>query len=110
MALVDEEQFGPALPVIAYDDLDVAVADANATRYGLGGSVWSADAQRGAEVARRLECGTAWINSHRVLSPNLPFSGTKASGYGGNAGLEGFHGFTEPRVVWTKKDPTKEAG
>jgi acyl-CoA reductase-like NAD-dependent aldehyde dehydrogenase len=101
--LVDEEQFGPALPVIPYDSVDTAVAAANATHYGLGGSVWSEDADRAAEVAGRLDCGTAWINTHRVLAAHIPFAGRKWSGYGGNAGIEGFHEFTEGQVLYTHR-------
>jgi acyl-CoA reductase-like NAD-dependent aldehyde dehydrogenase len=103
LRIVDEEQFGPALPVIPYRSLDEAVAAANATHFGLGGSVWSSDPERGAEVARKLECGTAWINTHRVLAAHIPFEGQKCSGYGGNAGILGFHGFTEGQVVYTQR-------
>ena len=62
--IVDEEQFGPALPVISYRDVDEVVERANATHFGLSGSVWGADGDRAAEVAGRLECGTAWVNTH----------------------------------------------
>ena len=68
--IVDEEQFGPALPVISYRDVDDAVERANATHFGLSGSVWGADAERAAGIAGRLECGTAWVNTHLALSPS----------------------------------------
>ena len=75
--LVDEEQFGPALPIIAYRDVDDAVERANATHFGLGGSVWGADADRAAAVASRLECGTAWVNKHLAGGPSQPFGGAE---------------------------------
>ena len=65
--IVDEEQFGPALPVVPYRDLGDAIDRANATHFGLSGSVWGADADRAAEVAAQLECGTAWVNTHLAL-------------------------------------------
>ena len=97
--IVDEEQFGPALPVIAYRDLDDAVERANATHFGLSGSVWGADADRAAAVAERLECGTAWVNTHLALAPHQPFGGAKWSGIGVENGPWGFFGFTEIQVV-----------
>ena len=78
--IVDEEQFGPALPVISYRDVDDVVERANATHFGLSGSVWGADTDRAAEVAGRLECGTAWVNTHLALAPQQPFGGFKWSG------------------------------
>jgi acyl-CoA reductase-like NAD-dependent aldehyde dehydrogenase len=97
--LVDEEQFGPALPVIAYKDVDDAVRRANATHYGLSGSVWSKDANKAAEVAAQLECGSAWVNQHLAIAPNLPFGGAKWSGIGVENGPWGLMGFTEIQVV-----------
>ena len=97
--LVDEEQFGPALPIIPYKDVDDAVKRANATHYGLSGSVWSKDSDRGAEVAAQLECGSAWVNQHLAIAPNLPFGGAKWSGIGVENGPWGLLGFTEIQVV-----------
>jgi acyl-CoA reductase-like NAD-dependent aldehyde dehydrogenase len=101
--IVDEEQFGPALPVIAYRDLDDAVARANATRFGLSGSVWSADPDRAAAVASRLECGTAWVNAHLALAPHQPFGGCKWSGLGVENGPWGLASFTEIQVQYRAK-------
>jgi acyl-CoA reductase-like NAD-dependent aldehyde dehydrogenase len=101
--IVDEEQFGPALPVISYRDLDDAVERANATHFGLSGSVWSADASRAAEVAGRLECGTAWANTHLALAPHQPFGGAKWSGVGVENGPWGLLGFTELQVLYRSK-------
>src|SRR5580693_9181591 len=97
--LVDEEQFGPALPIIPYKDVDDAVRRANATHFGLSGSVWSNDSARGTEVASQLECGSAWVNQHLAIAPNLPFGGAKWSGIGVENGPWGLMGFTEIQVV-----------
>ncbi|BBA95264.1 putative aldehyde dehydrogenase [Actinacidiphila reveromycinica] len=98
-AVVTGEQFGPVLPVLAYRDLDDAVDAANATGFGLGGSVWSADPDRAEPVADRLECGTAWINHHAELSLAQPFAGAKDSGVGVAGGPWGLYGNLRPFVV-----------
>jgi len=98
-ALVDEEQFGPVLPVLAYDSVEDAVAKANDTMFGLGGSVWSGDPERAAEVAGRLECGTAWVNTHLALSPLQPFGGFKWSGIGVENGPWGLASFSEIQIL-----------
>jgi acyl-CoA reductase-like NAD-dependent aldehyde dehydrogenase len=97
--IVDEEQFGPALPVISYKSLDHAIEMANATHFGLGGSVWSSDPERASEIARRLECGTAWVNTHLALAPQQPFGGFKWSGIGVENGPSGVQEFTEVQVI-----------
>lgn len=101
--IVDEEQFGPALPVIAYSDLDDALERANGTHFGLSGSVWSADPDRAADVAAQLECGTAWVNTHLALAPHQPFGGFKWSGVGVENGPWGLYGFTELQVLHRSK-------
>jgi acyl-CoA reductase-like NAD-dependent aldehyde dehydrogenase len=98
--IVDEEQFGPALPVIAYRDLEDAVARANRTHFGLAGSVWSADPDRAAKVASRLECGTAWVNTHLIQGPSQPFGGFKWSGIGVENGPWGLAGFCELQTLY----------
>ncbi len=98
--LVDEEQFGPALPVIAYDDVEDAVARANGTHFGLSGSVWANDPEQARAIADRLECGTVWINSHLALAPHQPFGGFKWSGVGVENGPWGLAGFTETQVQY----------
>ena len=97
--LVDEEQFGPVLPVVPYADLDDAIERANATHFGLSGSVWSNDPARAEEVARQLECGTAWVNQHLNILPHAPFGGAKWSGIGVENGPWGLLGFTEIQTV-----------
>jgi acyl-CoA reductase-like NAD-dependent aldehyde dehydrogenase len=101
--IVDEEQFGPALPVIPYRDVDDVVERANATHFGLSGSVWGADADRAAEIAGQLECGTAWVNTHLALAPQQPFGGFKWSGIGVENGPWGLAEFSEIQVVHRSK-------
>jgi acyl-CoA reductase-like NAD-dependent aldehyde dehydrogenase len=97
--LVDEEQFGTALPIMSFRDLDDVLARANRTHYGLGGSVWTGDVGRGQEVAERLECGTAWVNQHLQIGPYAPFGGVKWSGIGRENGRWGIEEFWELQVV-----------
>jgi acyl-CoA reductase-like NAD-dependent aldehyde dehydrogenase len=101
MRIVDEEQFGPALPVVSYRSVDDAVERANSSKYGLGGSVWTSDPQRGAEIGSRLECGTVWINTHAVTTPSQPFAGAKWSGVGVENGRLGLYDFTQVQAIHT---------
>lgn len=97
--IVDEEQFGPILPVIKYKDVNDAVARANASPYGLGGSVWTSDLKRGKEIAEQVEAGTVWVNSHIDLAPHIPFGGAKQSGIGVEFGQAGLEEFTQRQVI-----------
>jgi len=97
--LVDEEQFGPVLPVIKYSDTDDAIRRANASPYGLGGSVWSKNADRAYEVANKMSSGTVWVNKHADLAPNIPFGGSGQSGFGSELGEEGLAEFTQLQVI-----------
>jgi acyl-CoA reductase-like NAD-dependent aldehyde dehydrogenase len=97
--LVDEEPFGPVLPVIRFEDIDDVVGRANATRFGLGGSVWTGDLELGARVAARLEVGTAWVNQHVGTDPLIPFGGCKESGVGREYSVLGLKGYMEARVL-----------
>jgi acyl-CoA reductase-like NAD-dependent aldehyde dehydrogenase len=97
--IVDEEQFGPALPIVAYDDVDDVLGKVNASQYGLGGSVWSSDPLRGREVADRLDAGTTWVNTHRgSLWPIQPTAGLRHSGLGAELGTWGLEHFTDLSV------------
>lgn len=99
--LVDEEQFGPALPVIRYSDVDEVIERANDSENGLGGSVWSADIDKAREIAKRMECGSVWINKHGAIQPNAPFGGVKKSGLGVEFGEEGLQEYTDIQVVFS---------
>jgi acyl-CoA reductase-like NAD-dependent aldehyde dehydrogenase len=98
--LVDEEQFGPVLPIIRYTDLDDVMKRANDNPLGLGGSVWSGDAAKAKQLAQRLECGTAWVNKHGGIQPNAPFGGVKQSGIGVEFGEEGLKEYTVSQTVY----------
>ncbi|MEK7345882.1 MAG: aldehyde dehydrogenase family protein [Pseudomonadota bacterium] len=98
--LVFEEQFGPALPIIKYSDLEDAIAQANDSPNGLGGSVWSKDIAKAKAIASRLECGSVWINKHGAIQPNAPFGGVKSSGCGVEFGEEGLAEYTDIQVVF----------
>lgn len=97
--IVDEEQFGPVLPVIAYSDVEDAVRMANDCDVGLGGSVWSSDLELAQRIASQLECGTAWINGHAEVLPHAPFGGCKMSGFGVEFGLDGLLEYTMTQVI-----------
>jgi acyl-CoA reductase-like NAD-dependent aldehyde dehydrogenase len=97
--LVDEEQFGPVLPLITFTEVEAAVSRANNTRFGLGASVWSGNLQRAADIARQLDAGTVWINAHGGSEPEIPFGGFKESGVGRGLGLMGLKSYAEPRVM-----------
>ncbi len=102
--LVDEEQFSPILPVIRYHDLEQAIAAANASEYGLGGSVWSSDPARAASVAQRMESGTVWLNHATHFGPHIPFAGAKQSGLGVEFGREGLLEFAQKQVISLSKN------
>jgi acyl-CoA reductase-like NAD-dependent aldehyde dehydrogenase len=97
--VVSEEQFGPILPVLRYRDVDEALARANASNNGLGGSIWSANIERASRLAKQLECGTAWVNDHATLSPLAPFGGVKQSGIGVEFGLYGLGEYMSLQTV-----------
>jgi acyl-CoA reductase-like NAD-dependent aldehyde dehydrogenase len=103
--LVQEEQFGPIVPVLKFTDEDDAVRRANDTRFGLAGSVWSRDPERAAAIAARLEVGTAWVNQHRATSATVPFGGAKESGMGRQYSELGLKENMEPQVVSVLKEP-----
>lgn len=99
MALVDEEQFGNALPVVAYDDVDSVLSQFSTEEFGLGASVWSSDLDRAQAAAARIEAGTVWVNQHTVVEPDAPFGGWKSSGIGRERGRWGLEQYLEPRTI-----------
>ncbi len=101
--IVQQEQFGPIVPIIAYDDVDDVVARANDSPFGLGGSVWGRDTQAAVAVANRLETGMVWVNEIHTQGVDIPFGGHKQSGIGTEHGHEGRLLFTNPKTVLIKK-------
>ncbi|MBR9867784.1 MAG: aldehyde dehydrogenase family protein [Oceanospirillales bacterium] len=102
-ALVQEEQFGPVLPVIKYSVVENAIEMANGIDMGLDGSVWGPDTAAATAIASRLECGTTFVNTHAEIQPNVPFGGCKMSGFGVEFGQEGLLEYTSMQVVHIKK-------
>jgi acyl-CoA reductase-like NAD-dependent aldehyde dehydrogenase len=103
MRLVDEEPFGPIIPVLSYTEVDDAVTRANDSPYGLGASVWGSDLQEAQRVAEQLDAGTVWVNVHPSLSPTVPFGGRKQSGLGVEASWLGIEAYTDISVLHIKK-------
>ncbi|MGE8497937.1 MAG: aldehyde dehydrogenase family protein [Pseudomonas sp.] len=101
--IVQEEQFGPIVPIIAYDDVEDAIARANDSPFGLGGSVWGRDTRAAVDVANRLETGMVWVNEIHTQGVDIPFGGHKQSGLGTEHGHEGRLLFTNPKAVLIKK-------
>ncbi|MDY0207239.1 MAG: aldehyde dehydrogenase family protein [Pseudomonas sp.] len=102
-SLVDQEQFGPVLPVIRYKNIEDAIAAANAVEVGLGASLWLDQAEDAEDLVMQLEAGTVWVNQHGAVHPMVPFGGSKASGYGVEFGIEGLKAVTQTRVISIKK-------
>lgn len=98
--VVREEAFGPILPMLKFTDMDDVIERANASEYGLGGAVWSADTGKALEIARRIETGTVWINQNLNLRPDTPFAGHKHSGLGVENGMEGLLECMAPQAVY----------
>jgi len=97
--LVTEEQFGPLVPLLSYDTIEDVLARANASDYGLGGTVWGKDLDKAAAVARAIDTGTVWINKHLDLRFDVPFGGVKQSGLGREQGQAGLKEFVDARIV-----------
>jgi acyl-CoA reductase-like NAD-dependent aldehyde dehydrogenase len=100
-AIVYDEQFAPALPVLGYRTLDEAVERANATPFGLCASIWTGDEAVADDMVGRFQAGTVFVNAHgtSAMDHRAPFGGWKQSGYGVELGPEGMRAFTRPRTV-----------
>ncbi|OFX00655.1 MAG: aldehyde dehydrogenase [Alphaproteobacteria bacterium RIFCSPHIGHO2_12_FULL_63_12] len=97
--IVDEEQFGPVIPLIRFKSDSEIVSRANASPYGLGGSVWSSNFDRARKIAEDIDAGTVWINQHITIGPHIPMAGSKQSGIGVEQSQEGLAEFTQVRVL-----------
>jgi acyl-CoA reductase-like NAD-dependent aldehyde dehydrogenase len=105
MRIAREEIFGPVLTVIPYDDDDDAVRIADDSDYGLSGSVWTADVDRGLGIARRIRTGTFGVNQPYSMDPAAPFGGVKGSGYGRDLGAEGLDAYLESKSISVAPPP-----
>ena len=101
--IVAEEQFGPVMPLMKFSTEEEVLERANNSEYGLAGSVWTRDTDRGVKLAEQMETGTVWINESQHLSPFAPFGGHKQSGFGAEYGKEGLLEFTYPQVITVNK-------
>lgn len=101
--LVAEEQFGPLLPILPFRDEAEVLTRVNATHFGLSGSVWSGSAERAADLAGAMECGTVWVNQHLSLLPIAPVGGHKWSGIGVENGLWGLVTYTDVQTISVAK-------
>jgi acyl-CoA reductase-like NAD-dependent aldehyde dehydrogenase len=97
--LVDEEQFGPVLPIIRYTDPADAVRRANALDFGLDASVWGMDEEQTSRIAAQLEAGTVYVNKHAEIAPHVPFGGIKCSGLGVEFAEEGLAAYTSIKII-----------
>ena len=97
--LVDEEPFGPILPIIRFKEIDDVLKRANGLPYGLGGSVWSRDLDKAHAIAKQMDAGTIWVNQHCAFGPHIPFPACKDSGIGVEWGKEGIYELTALRVI-----------
>jgi acyl-CoA reductase-like NAD-dependent aldehyde dehydrogenase len=97
--LVDEEQFGPVLPIIRYHDEEALLVSINSSIFGLGASVWGENSKAVYHLANQIDAGTVWINKHGELDPAIPFGGAKQSGFGSELGESGLAEFTQTKII-----------
>lgn len=102
-AVVDNEQFGPILPIIKYTNIEKIAAKVSDTEFGLGGSVWSPDIAKATRIASKLEAGTVWVNQHVNIGPHIPMAGFKSSGIGVEQSEEGLDEYTQIQVINVSK-------
>ena len=102
MAAFDEETFGPVAAITIADNAEHAIALANNSDYGLGGSLWSSDVQQARRITRRLETGCVFINGYPATDARIPAGGVKKSGYGRELSHFGLREFTNAQAVWAR--------
>jgi succinate-semialdehyde dehydrogenase/glutarate-semialdehyde dehydrogenase len=95
----DEELFGPVAAVMAVPDEETAIAVANDTKYGLGGSVYTRDLERGRRVADQIDAGMVFVNHPAWIHEDMPFGGIKKSGYGRETGPLGIQEFVNKKLL-----------
>jgi len=100
MQIAREEIFGPVLSMIAFDDVEEAVQQANSNPYGLAAAVWTRDIKKAHHISRQLRAGTVWINTYGLMDAALPFGGYKQSGFGRELGAHAVEHYTELKTVW----------
>jgi acyl-CoA reductase-like NAD-dependent aldehyde dehydrogenase len=100
---IPQKILGPIVPLLKWTDEDDVIDRANALKTGLGASVWSKDLKRAERMARRLEAGSVWVNSHFDVDPRVPFGGHKESGIGMEWGMEGLKHYTNSTSIWVWK-------
>jgi acyl-CoA reductase-like NAD-dependent aldehyde dehydrogenase len=101
--VVQEEAFGPILPMLKFDDINDVIDRANASEYGLAGAVWSKDTDAAIAIARRMETGTVWVNQNLNLRPDTPFAGHKQSGFGAENGMKGMLEYMVPQSLYVAR-------
>ncbi len=105
MSIAQEEIFGPVLCVMPFTSVDEAIHIANDTKYGLAAMIWSKDLEKANKVARRLRCGTVWINTYGAFLNEAPFGGYKQSGFGRELGMAGLLEYTQLKTITIDQTP-----
>ncbi|MDQ1664603.1 MAG: (Z)-2-((N-methylformamido)methylene)-5-hydroxybutyrolactone dehydrogenase [Actinomycetota bacterium] len=98
--VAQEEVFGPVLAVLRFRDEEEALRIANSTKFGLAAGVWTSDVRRAHRVAHALRAGNVWVNSYRMVAPNVPFGGSGHSGWGRESGIESVKEYTDTKAIW----------
>ncbi len=104
--IVQQEQFGPVIPIVPFDNEEEAIQMANDSEFGLGNSIWTSDVDRGFKLGRKLQSGSVFVNIHRIgaSAANMPFGGFKQSGIGRGHGVEGLLENTELQAIINRTD------
>lgn len=100
MEIAQDEIFGPVLSVLTFETEDEAIEIANSTEFGLAAGVWTNDVRRAHRIAHALRAGNVWVNSYRMVAPNVPFGGSGASGWGRESGLDSVKEYTSTKAIW----------